>query len=879
MYLTSTVTTVMTNRTRTRLNTELLEDRLTPAGAPDATFGTGGLAKLDFFGVDNAATAVAVQPDGRIVAVGSGSPNQDFLVARFNPDGTPDATFSGDGEFNVSFGKADIATAVALQPDGKIVVAGYTDVSGSDEFAVIRLNPDGTLDNTFSGDGKQTIDFGIATERAAAVAVDGPNIVVAGTVVALGGGSSNFAVARLTADGSADATFSGDGKHAIDIGPNDIATAVAVQNGKYVVGGYTDAVGNDEFAVLRLNSDGTLDATFSGDGKQTVDFGIANDRAAAVAVDGPNIVVAGTIFALGGGSSNFAVARLTADGSPDATFSGDGKHAIDIAPNDIGTSAAVRTDGRVVVGGYTDDILNNDFVVIQLTAAGALDPTFSGDGKLVIGALSEDRAFGLAQLPDGRIVLAGSSETGGDADFAVRRVGGDTTGLSVTVSDGAASVSAGGAVTYTIVVSNAGPDSATAVQLTDIFPGILSGVSYTSAAAGGATGNTPAGAGNIADTLTLPVGSSVTYTVNATLSVSASGTLSNSATVTLPGGVFDPNTTDNTATDTTAIIPLGGGSSGQPFAAGAGAGGAPLVSVYNPDGTPKSSVAAFGGGFAGGVRVATADLKGDGVPDQIVGTGPGAATAVRVLNGATGAEVFAVQPFESAFTGGVYVAAGDLTGDGVPDVVVTPDEGGGPRVTLYDGATFRVVANFFGIDDAAFRGGARAAVGDMNADGRADLLVAAGFGGGPRVAFFDGTSVTGTPTKLANDIFVFEEALRNGAFVAAGDVDGDGFADLISGGGPGGGPRVSVLDGQDLIGSGTQTALANFFAGNVDNRGGIRVAAKNLDGDSRADLVVGDGTGAGSRVAGYLATTLTGSPAPAFAFDAFPGFNGGVYVG
>jgi hypothetical protein len=135
---------------------------------------------------------------------------------------------------------------------------------------------------------------------------------------------------------------------------------------------------------------------------------------------------------------------------------------------------------------------------------------------------------------------------------------------------------------------------------------------------------------------------------------------------------------------------------------------------------------------------------------------------------------------------------------------------------------------------------------------------------------------------LFADFFVFEQALRNGAFVAAGDLDGDGRAELVAGGGPGGGPRVLALNGADLVaGLGDRSrAVANLFAGSADDRGGARVAVKNLDGDGRADVVVGNGAGAGSRVTAYLGGTLGAAPtAGAFAFDAFPDFVGGVFVG
>ena len=306
----------------------------------------------------------------------------------------------------------------------------------------------------------------------------------------------------------------------------------------------------------------------------------------------------------------------------------------------------------------------------------------------------------------------------------------------------------------------------------------------------------------------------------------------------------------------------------------------PVVNFFNPNGQLRSTTSPFPDQPVG-VRVAAADFNRDGVADLVVGTGPGGPTRVRVLDGVTGAELFSLAPFEASFTGGVYVAAGDLNGDGVPELVITPDEGGGPRVRIFNGNGFGQMADFFGIDDSNFRGGARATVADFDGDGVGDLVVAAGFGGGPRIAVFGGPSVvSGRPSRLTGDFFAFEETLRNGAFVAAGDVDGDGLADLIAGGGPGGGPRVTVFSGAELL-AGRQTPVVDFFAGNPDNRGGVRVAVKNLDGDDLADIVVGDGEGAGSRVTGYAGSRLGrgDSSQPILEYEGLPGLVGGVFVG
>jgi hypothetical protein len=279
-----------------------------------------------------------------------------------------------------------------------------------------------------------------------------------------------------------------------------------------------------------------------------------------------------------------------------------------------------------------------------------------------------------------------------------------------------------------------------------------------------------------------------------------------------------------------------------------------------------------------------ADFNGDGTPDIAVGTGPGTTAEVELIDGKTGSIVFDVKPFDT-FQGGVFIAAGDIDGDGKAELVITPDQSGGPRVEIYEGGTFQETANFFGIADPGFRGGARAALGDINGDGHADLVVSAGFGGGPRISVYDGAALAhGQTTNMVSDFFAFSDQLRNGAYVAVGDVTGDGHDDLIFGAGPGGGPQILIVDGESLLTQGVVAAVnapvASYFAGDPNNRGGVRVTVKNLDADRFADVVVGAGQEGGSGIAAYLGKRLAvGDTAEDFGFDAFPGFTGGVFVG
>ena len=314
--------------------------------------------------------------------------------------------------------------------------------------------------------------------------------------------------------------------------------------------------------------------------------------------------------------------------------------------------------------------------------------------------------------------------------------------------------------------------------------------------------------------------------------------------------------------------------------------------------TPVGTGLSFFPGLGVTVRTATADVTGDGVADFVGGTGPGVATQVVVIDGATGGRM-EWQPFEAGFVGGVFVAAADIDGDGKAEVVVSPDQGGGPVVAVYSGARLSAgltgdaaqLIRFFGIDDPSFRGGARAAVGDVTGDGSrrpggvgrvpgraADHRLGRGVGPGR------------APAQALN-FFAFEDTLRNGAFVAAGDVTGDGRADLAFGGGPAGAPRVRVIDGAALLAAGPfvylddvpRTQRANFFAGDPSLRGGVRLAMHDVDGDGRADLATGSGEREPSRVRVYLAGNLLANPSPTpdQELDPFAGavLANGVFVG
>ena len=267
-------------------------------------------------------------------------------------------------------------------------------------------------------------------------------------------------------------------------------------------------------------------------------------------------------------------------------------------------------------------------------------------------------------------------------------------------------------------------------------------------------------------------------------------------------------------------------------AVGTDAGIASLVRVLNPDGTVRNSFSPYDPSFTGGVRVAIARTPtGFNV---ITAPGPGRFPDIRVIDPVTGNTLSTITPFETSFEGGEFISTADINNDGYDDYVITPDKGGGPRVVVISGKTGARIADFFGIEDSAFRGGARAAMTDINGDGVTDMIVSAGFGGGPRISVINGKDIAAgspSPSRLIGDFFAFEPELRNGAYVAAGDLNNDGKGDIILGAGPDGGPRVRIINGKQLLAIAKfggldeavavepQTQIANFFGGDPNSRG------------------------------------------------------------
>jgi len=302
------------------------------------------------------------------------------------------------------------------------------------------------------------------------------------------------------------------------------------------------------------------------------------------------------------------------------------------------------------------------------------------------------------------------------------------------------------------------------------------------------------------------------------------------------------------------------------------------VFVFRADGSLSMTVTPFGDGYRGGVRIARGDITGDGIADLITATGPGIAARVRVWDGASAAMLADFDPFPG-YQGGLWVAAGDLNADRSADIAIGTDLGNVPHVKVFSGRGQVELASFYAYAPG-FLGGVRVGMGDLNRDGYADIVTGAGYGAGPHVAMFDGKSIaTGQgPRKLANDFFIFSPSMTAGLNIAVGDVDGDGYADVIAAPGVGS-AHLRIASGRGLTTGQGEVDLVSTIAW-TGNTSGLRVTAVDADGDGRTDVMLAPGGPNNGRV-GLLASANLLPPAPGNIrwFDPLPGLSTGVYVG
>jgi hypothetical protein len=245
----------------------------------------------------------------------------------------------------------------------------------------------------------------------------------------------------------------------------------------------------------------------------------------------------------------------------------------------------------------------------------------------------------------------------------------------------------------------------------------------------------------------------------------------------------------------------------------------------------------------------------------------GGIPTVQFVDSSTNSDLGEISAYESSFRGGVHTALGDVTGDGVRDIVLSPGLGGGPRIRIIDGANGNTLKDSF-VYEPRFTGGINVALGDVNDDGHADIITGTGVGGGPRIRVLDGNDLGET---VLNDFFAYEDSFRGGVLVATGDVNDDGISDIVAGTGVGGGPRVRVLDGKSLGGD----VLDDYFAYDDSFRGGVNVAVGDVNGDGISDIITGTGVGGGPIV--RMRSGVNGEDLGQFLADD-ASFRGGVRV-
>ncbi len=419
------------------LTTHFSTQIIAQPGTLDLTFGTNGIltASLDSF--SDKANAVVIQDDGKIILGGSTQSSYttaDFALIRYNTDGTLDNTFGTNGQVITTIENRSKGYAVTLQNDGKILLGG----SSKFFINIARYHTDGNLDTTFGNGGKVITDvIGYYSETCKSVAIQNDGkILVGGYGQESGNDNPYFMIVRYLENGTQDPTF---GTNGVVIGDIGVGHSIQVQNdGKILLGGSS----NLSFAIERYTNNGILDNTFGTNGKVTTQFGNSNSYGHSMQLQNDGKII------LGGYSSwntvDMALARYNTDGTLDNTFGVNGRVITPFGNSSKGNAIAIQNDGKIILGGHASNNANAlNFALLRYNIDGTLDNTFGTDGKTLtpIG-ISYSIGQAIDINSDGKVVLAGVAYIDSNLNIAVTRYHGDPTiGIKENITtDGTSSI-------------------------------------------------------------------------------------------------------------------------------------------------------------------------------------------------------------------------------------------------------------------------------------------------------------------------------------------------------------------------------------------------------------------------------------------------------
>ncbi len=392
--------------------------RLRTDGTLDPAFGSGGRAEAGFESpVPSRATAVATLPDGRVVVAGHAGASftgRDVAIVRHLADGALDPSFGDGGRVTTDFGGGeDAAGAIAVQADGRLLVAGLVSSAGNRRVGVLRYLTDGSIDTSFGSGGTTLVDGGILGSERPAVALQADGRIVVAATAYGSGGTTDFLVLRLTTAGQPDTTFGSGGRVLVDAsGARDFATAVQVRgDGSILVAGSGGTGANLQFQLVALNGDGTLLGGFGSGGRVAVDFDGSSDVAYALAVVGEGaaqrIHLAGS--ATVSGAARFAAATLDANGALVPGFGSGGKATFAFGPGPHAATALTADTQRLILAGYGPQGDASDFQLLALLPDGQPDPTFAAAGARLTVDFDghQDEAAAITRDGSGRLLVAG----------------------------------------------------------------------------------------------------------------------------------------------------------------------------------------------------------------------------------------------------------------------------------------------------------------------------------------------------------------------------------------------------------------------------------------------------------------------------------------